>query len=96
LESAARTFFFTAVCGVRFIGESNDGLSRFSVGGITPSRIARAQKIASTEPAAPSRWPMADLVDDRCAVDAALPRTRATARTSISSPAGVEVPCALT
>ena len=30
------------------------------------------------------------------AVDAALPRTRATARTSISSPAGVEVPCALT
>ena len=58
--------------------------------------IASAQKIASTEPAAPSRCPMADLVDDRCAVDAALPSTRETARTSISSPAGVEVPCALT
>ena len=29
-----------------------------------PSRTARIEKIASTLPAAPSRWPIADLVDD--------------------------------
>ena len=34
------------------------------VGGATSSRIARIEKIASTAPAAPSRWPMQDLVDD--------------------------------
>ena len=34
------------------------------VGGATPSRIARIEKIASTAPAAPSRCPMQDLVDD--------------------------------
>ena len=28
------------------------------------SRIARIEKIASTAPAAPSRWPIADLVED--------------------------------
>jgi hypothetical protein len=37
---------------------------------------------------------MADLVDDRCVPAAELPRTRSTARTSISSPAGVDVPWA--
>ena len=40
------------------------GISRFSVGGATLSRIARIEKIASTAPAAPSRCPVADLVDD--------------------------------
>ena len=34
------------------------------VGGATWSRIASTEKIASTAPAAPSRWPMQDLVDD--------------------------------
>jgi hypothetical protein len=34
------------------------------VGGAMLSRIASIEKIASTAPAAPSRWPMADLVDD--------------------------------
>ena len=50
--------------GTRSIGVSTEGLSRLSVGGTMPSRIASAQKIASTEPAAPSRWPIADFVDD--------------------------------
>ena len=40
------------------------GLSRLSVGGAMPSRMARIEKIASTAPAAPSRWPIADLVED--------------------------------
>ena len=35
-----------------------------SVGGARLSRIDSAEKIASTAPAAPSRWPVADLVDD--------------------------------
>ena len=34
------------------------------VGGITPSRIARMEKIASIAPAAPNRWPTDDLVED--------------------------------
>ena len=40
------------------------GLSRLSVGGAMLSRMASSEKIASTAPAAPSRWPIADLVDD--------------------------------
>ena len=43
---------------------STEGLSRLSVGGAIWSRIARIEKIASTAPAAPSRWPIEDLVDD--------------------------------
>ena len=65
------------------------------VGGAMLSRIARMQKIASTAPAAPSRWPVDDLVDDIDTFDAALPSSRSTAPSSISSPSGVEVPCAL-
>ena len=53
-----------AWCGTRSMSLSTDELSRFSVGGTTPSRIARIEKIDSTAPAAPKRWPMADLVDD--------------------------------
>src|SRR5713101_3047887 len=38
--------------------------TRLRVGGTTPSRIARIENIASTLPAAPSRCPIADLVED--------------------------------
>jgi hypothetical protein len=75
---------------------STDGLSRLMVGGTTPSRMASTQKIASTAPAAPSRWPTADLVDDMVSLDAELPTRRSTAFSSISSPRGVEVPWAFT
>src|SRR5439155_10966989 len=84
-----------ALCGTRSIGVSTDGLSRLSVGGATLSRIARIEKIASTAPAAPSRCPIEDLVEDIEMRPAALPTTRCTAPSSISSPSGVEVPCAL-
>ena len=73
-----------------------DGFSRLSVGGATWSRIASTQKIASTAPAAPSRCPIDDLVEDIVTLPAASPSSRATAPSSISSPIGVEVPCALT
>ena len=69
--------------GTRSIGVSTDGLSRLMVGGATPSRIARIEKIASTAPAAPSRCPMQDLVDDIEILPAALPTTRSTAPSSI-------------
>src|ERR1044072_7034313 len=42
---------------------AESGSSRFSVAGAIWSRSARAVKIASTPPAAPSRWPIADFVD---------------------------------
>ena len=38
---------------------------------------------------------MADLVEDIETLPAALPNSRSTADSSISSPIGVEVPCAL-
>ena len=48
--------------GTRSIAVSTDGLSRLMVGGATPSRMARIEKIASTAPAAPNRCPIEDLV----------------------------------
>src|SRR5205814_355773 len=53
-----------ASLGTRSMSQEGDGLSRLRVGGTMPSRSARIAKIASTLPAAPSRWPIADLVDD--------------------------------
>src|ERR1700733_7746923 len=60
-------------CGTRSIAVSTDGLSRLMVGGAMLSRIARILKMASTAPAAPSRWPVEDFVDDIETVEAALP-----------------------
>src|SRR5471032_1400730 len=94
-ESAMSMSRLRALSGTRSIGVSTDGLSRFMVGGAIPSRIARIEKISSTAPAAPSRWPTHDLVDDIEILPAALPTKRCTAPSSISSPSGVEVPCAL-
>ena len=84
-----------AWCGTRSIAVTTEGLSRLSVGGATLSRIASAEKIASTAPAAPSRWPIAYLVEDIDTLPAAFPNRRSTAASSISSPIGVEVPWAL-
>src|SRR5664279_3673546 len=81
--------------GTRSIAVSTDGFSRLIVGGATLSRIARILKIVSTAPAAPSRCPVDDLVDDIDTREAALPNSRSTAPSSISSPTWVEVPCAL-
>src|SRR5437762_14105601 len=63
-------------CGTRSIGVSTDGLSRLMVGGATRSRMARIEKMASTAPAAPNRWPVADLVEDMLTRPAALPSKR--------------------
>src|SRR5580704_4992832 len=82
-------------CGTRSIAVATEGLSRLMVGGATLSRMASKQKIDSTAPAAPSRWPIEDLVDDMEMPPAALPTRRSTALSSISSPSGVDVPWAL-
>src|SRR5712671_7039431 len=81
--------------GTRSIAVSTDGFSRLMVGGTMLSRIARMLKIASMAPAAPSKCPVDDLVDDIDTFEAALPSNRSTAPSSISSPTWVEVPCAL-
>ena len=51
--------------------------------------------MASIAPAAPSRCPVDDFVDDIDTLEAALPSIRSTAPSSISSPICVEVPWAL-
>src|ERR1700756_2451742 len=83
------------VCGTRSIAVSTEGFSRLIVGGAILSRIARILKIALTAPAAPSKWPVDDLVEDIDTLEAALPSSRSTAPSSISSPTCVDVPCAL-
>ena len=70
---------WTLARGARSIGVSTEGLSRLSVGGATWSRIARIEKMASTAPAAPRRWPIEDLVDDMVVLAALLPSSRSTA-----------------
>src|SRR6266404_3284732 len=60
-------------CGTRSIAVSTDGLSRLMVGGAMQSRIASTLKMHSTAPAAPSRCPVDDLVDDIDTLEAALP-----------------------
>src|SRR5438874_1345020 len=64
LESATSILRCLATSGTRSMSQPSDGSCRLSVGGATLSRIASSEKIASTAPAAPSRWPMADLVED--------------------------------
>src|SRR3546814_15100745 len=63
-ERAWRTLRAFAGFGTRSMSQPSEGLSRLSVGGTTPSRIARIEKMASMLPAAPSRCPIAELVDD--------------------------------
>src|SRR3546814_2342476 len=61
LFSTARTLRFLATWGTRSTpAQLSLGLSRLSVGGTIWSRRLRMQKIDSTAPAPPSRWPMAD------------------------------------
>ena len=95
LDSAASISRFRPYAARGRSRVSTTGLSRLSVGGTIWSRMARIQKIASTAPAAPSRWPIADLVDD---IEASRRRCRAAARPppARSCRPCVEVPCALT
>src|SRR6476660_10085491 len=96
LFRTARTGRSLALCGTRSTpSQLSLGLSRLRVGGTIWSRIARMQKMLSTAPAPPSKWPMADLVELIETLAMALPNSRRTAPSSSSSPSGVEVPWAL-
>src|SRR5699024_2587692 len=76
---------------------SGSSSSMLMVGGIRPSCRARMVAIDSTAPAPPNRWPVMDLVEDTATRSAAAsPRAERMARVSPTSPAGVEVACALT
>src|SRR5271170_3088403 len=63
-DSTYLTLRSRACFATRSMSQEGEGLSRLRVGGTTPSRIARIENIASTLPAAPSRCPIADLVED--------------------------------
>src|SRR5215471_10898401 len=95
LDSATLISRLRDVCGTRSIAVCTEGFSRLMVGGAMLSRIARMLKIASIAPAAPNKCPVEDLVDDIDTREAALPNSRSTAPSSISSPTWVEVPWAL-
>src|SRR3546814_5882441 len=65
LFNMAFTFRSLATWGTRSTpAQFSLGLSRFSVGGTIWSRIANMQNMDSTAPAPPSKWQMADLVED--------------------------------
>ncbi len=67
------------------------------VGGRTPRESASTDTTASSPPAAPSRWPVIDLVDDTISpFFACSPKTFEIAWHSATSPCGVEVPCVFT
>src|SRR6185312_1815857 len=95
LEIATSILPSRAVFGTKSRSQPSPGSSRLMVGGSTLSRIASNVKIASTPPAAPSRWPVTDLVELIASFFAWSPNTRLAACTSPRSPSGVEVPCAL-
>jgi hypothetical protein len=56
----------------------------------------RQRATASTAPAAPSRWPIADFVDETGTRVACSPSAAFSALVSERSLSGVDVPCALT
>jgi hypothetical protein len=67
-------------------------LKRLAVGGATCCFTASAENTASTPPAAPSRWPVIDLVELTASFLAWSPKARFTAVVSATSPSGVDVP----
>jgi hypothetical protein len=69
------------------------GSSRLMLGAMKFSCIIRMQKMASKAPAAPSAWPVMDLVEENGGTFE--PNTVRMASISRRSPAGVEVPCRL-
>src|SRR4029453_1883619 len=83
LLSTARTDRSLALWGTRSTPSVPSlGLSRLSVGGTIWSRIARMQKMLSTAPAPPSKWPIADFVELIDSDPIAFPNNRRTAPSS--------------
>src|ERR1700681_905356 len=64
LDSAARIVMSRAMFGTKSRSHLGSRWKRFAVGGAIWSRIASTVKTASMPPAAPSRCPVIDLVDE--------------------------------
>ena len=64
LDSTARIDRSLGSSGTKSMSHSGEGFYRLRVGGATPAFMAMTENIASTLPAAPNRWPIADFVDD--------------------------------
>src|SRR6266853_1696979 len=94
-ESATSTCRFTALLGAESRSQAGSGVNWLMVGGMIPIWTTRAQMPASNAPAAPSRWPVIDLVEPKTSLRARSPNTAFTAAVSAASPCGVEVPWAL-
>src|SRR6266566_2223748 len=84
-----------ALFGAESRSQAGSGVNWLIVGGMTPSRSASAQIASSNAPAAPSKWPVIDLVEPKINLRACSPNTVLTAAVSAASPCGVDVPCAL-
>src|SRR5690606_31142803 len=63
LDTATSTRAWRATLGTESRSQPSPGFSGLMVGGTMPWWIASTEKIASTPPAAPSRWPVIDLVE---------------------------------
>src|SRR6266699_1513084 len=94
-ESATSTCRFTALLGAESRSQAGSGVNWLMVGGMIPVWTTRAQTPASKAPAAPSKWPVIDLVEPKMSFLARSPNTAFTAAVSAASPCGVEVPWAL-
>src|SRR5207245_11107406 len=94
-ESAISTARFTALLGAESRSQVGSGVNWLIVGGTMPVWTTSAQTAASTAPAAPSMWPVIDLVDPKTSLRACAPNTAFTAAVSAASPWGVDVPWAL-
>ena len=97
LLRTARTGRAAATFGVRSRpSASGSGSARLIVGGTQPSRMVRIETIASIAPAAPSVWPIIDLLAVIEIRPAPSPKIVRIAWSSALSPSGVEVAWALT
>ena len=95
-ERAKLIFFCILVCGTKFMSQQSlEILSKLIVGGIILLLIDNIENIDSIAPDAPNRCPVADLVEDIWSFLKQFEKSFFTALNSISSPRGVDVPCAL-
>src|SRR6267378_3135162 len=94
-DSATSKCRCTALFGAESRSQAGSAVNWLMVGGMTPFWMASAQIASSSAPAAPSRWPVIDLVEPKINLRAWLPNTVFTAAVSAASPCGVDVPCAL-
>jgi hypothetical protein len=69
-ESAPRIFILRAVSGTKSRSHAGSTSTRLAVGGAIWSRIASTVNTASIPPAAPSRCPVIDLVEETASLAA--------------------------